>query len=703
MVSSLPLGWSVSAGPGGARDSATNGWDSRRASFTIAATTSVPLASLPRSPAATRELDEARQYEGGAMHGMALASPFDPARIDLCFLETGFSPAHVFSTGSGWDASVQEAGWDHLGGEFITAPVMVATKAARQPVNELSPGDAGPAPGPTTLPPHRVPGPLGVGPVVAGPVVAGPLGAASALGHVAAASPGPGGSPQVMASVARGVAGLGGLTPFGPRPRLDVFAVGTDFALHHQVLWDGTLSASPSWENLGGIFISAPTAATAFGETRIDVFGLGLDRALYQKTWDGQRWSHDWVRLGGIFSSDASAVSWAPGRLDVFVRGADFTLRHRAYDGTSWLNDWQNLGGSLASAPAAVAWGPDRIDILAVSHAGTLVHTWWDGMIWNAWEDLGTPRPELTLTGTPTAVSWAPHRLDVLVLGSDGVLYHYWFADGAWDGPEPLGSGETITDCAAIVTAPQALHAFKAGAGGAILTSLYDGATWAPWEQTGMHLVLPTRYVFSIDLVQVDTARSLNADTDTATATLTIGDSPATTATQSIDAIGGTHPKQWQTNALRFGPVTVELADSVVFNYQVVNQGNPDPNAVDSVMTAAGKKLADYAVQSISKSLLDGLTAIEAVEIGSVSSAVPVVGPLLGILAGWLVGEIASIFTANCDGPVALEQVVLLGRDLYRNTAAGPYRTTTTHPGTDSNSFCGDNSVYEVSWSITRA
>ena len=627
------------------------------------------------------------------MHGMAVASPFDSARIDLCFLASGFNPAHVYSKGSGWDSTVPEAGWDLLGGEFVTAPVMVVSKAAPQPVNKLPVGDAGAAPEPTTPPPHRVPGPLGPG----------PIGAASELGHFAATSPGAGGSPHVLASVAHGPAGLGGLTPFGPRPRLDVFAVGTDFALHHQVLWDGTLATSPAWENLGGIFISAPTAATAFGETRIDIFGLGLDRALYHKTWDGVWWSHDWERLGGIFSSDASAVSWAPGRLDVFVRGADFTLRHRGYDGTNWLNDWQNLGGSLASAPAAVAWGPDRIDVFGVSHLGSLVHTWWDGMIWNAWEDLGTPHPGETFTGTPSAVSWAPHRLDVLVLGSDGNLYHYWFVDGAWDGPEPLGSGETITDCTAIVTAPQVLHAFKAGAGGRILTSLYDGTTWAPWEQTGMHLVLPTQYVFSVDLVKVDTTRSLNADTDTAQATLTVGNSPAATATQWIDAIGGTHPKEWQTNLLRFGPVTVELADSVVFNYQIVNKGDPNPNVVDSAMTAAGKKLADYAVQSISKSLLSGLTEIESVEIGTVSSAVPVVGPLLGILAGWLVSELTSIVFADCDGPVALEQVVLLGRDLCRNTAAGPYRTTTTHPGTDSNTGCGANSVYEVSWSITRA
>jgi len=640
------------------------------------------------------------------MKGMALASLFDPARIDLCFLQAGgATPAHVYSKdGGGWDPTVPQAGWDILGGEFVTAPVMVATKTAPQLVNAPEGGNA-PEPTPTPPPPHHVPGHLGAletaPEVTTSPPHHLPPAEAVELAHVEAASPGE--PAHVAASLAHGPAGLGDFSPFGPRPRLDVFAVGTDFALHHQVLWDGALSKTPGWENLGGIFISAPTAATAFGEARIDVFGLGLDRALYHKTWDGEWWSHDWERLGGIFSSDASTVSWAQGRLDIFVRGADFTLRHRAYDGTNWLNDWQNLGGSIASAPAAVAWGPDRIDVFALSHQGSLVHTWWDGMIWNDWEDLGTPHTGQIHTGTPTAVSWAPHRLDVFVLGGDGNLYHYWFADGAWDGPQALGTGEAITDCAAIVTGPHTLRGFKAGAGGRILTSSYDGATWEPWQQSGMHLHLPTQYVFSVDLVKVDTARSLNADTDTAQATLTVGNAPAATATQHIDAIGGTHPKQWQTNALSFGPVTVDLADSVVFNYQILNKGNPNPDVVDSALTAAGKKLADYAVQSISTSLLSGLTEIESVEIGAVSSAVPVVGPLLGILAAWLVSELTSIVFADCDGPVALEQVVLLGRDLCRQTAAGPYRTTTTHPGIDSNIGCGANSVYEVSWSITRA
>lgn len=65
------------------------------------------------------------------MKGMAIASLFDPQRIDLVFLDVDFSAAHVYSTGGGWAATNAQSGGDHLGGVFITPPVLVATKAPR--------------------------------------------------------------------------------------------------------------------------------------------------------------------------------------------------------------------------------------------------------------------------------------------------------------------------------------------------------------------------------------------------------------------------------------------------------------------------------------------------------------------------------------------------------------------------------------------
>jgi hypothetical protein len=54
----------------------------------------------------------------------------------------------------------------------------------------------------------------------------------------------------------------------------------------------------PSWEYLGGVFISSPDAAS-WASNRIDVFAVGEDSALWHRFWDGSDWS-EWESLGAF-------------------------------------------------------------------------------------------------------------------------------------------------------------------------------------------------------------------------------------------------------------------------------------------------------------------------------------------------------------------------------------------------------------------
>ncbi len=85
------------------------------------------------------------------------------------------------------------------------------------------------------------------------------------------------------------------------------------------------------------------------------------------------------------------------------------------------------------------------------------------------------------------------------------------------------------------------------------------------------------------------------------------------------------------------------------------------------------------------------------------SAMLPVIGSALGLLAGWIVGEVAGILTADCDGPVAAEQAAFKGQQLWNFTAHGPHQVTTYHPGTDSPAGCGSNSIYKVTWVVTKS
>lgn len=488
---------------------------------------------------------------------------------------------------------------------------------------------------------------------------------------------------------------------------LDVFAVGTDFAMYTKQFVQG---AWPSdWLSLQGDFNSGP-AVIGRPNGRLDIFAVGSDFAMYHRTRTGlptkERWSADWEYLGGSFSSTASVVSRDIATIDVFARGSDFTLRHRRNINGAWFDDWQNLGGSLASPPVAVSWGSRRIDVFAVGSDGALWHRWWDTEIWNDWESLGG-----SLTQTPSAVAWAPGRLDVFALGLDGAIQQYSFDDHAWRGRQSLGApldppgAEFTSGPLAVSLSLDQINLIGVGTDANLHAKFFDGSTWSPpanFDFVGSgHVWLPTRYLFSADRVQVVESRSTDEDTDAAVASIGAGNWPIQTATQYIGDIGGfATPQGQQLDSLSFAPVTVELCEASVFTYLIVNAGHVDAKAVDDALVKAAGSITADSVTSVSKAIGAGVGAIIAIEFIGTTIIAPVVGSLLGSLIDYLLGKLGQVVFVDCDGVVAAELVALSGRDLYLAARDEP-TVTTTHPGTHSPTGCGPDSIYEVTRTIS--
>src|SRR5207245_1910881 len=84
-------------------------------------------------------------------------------------------------------------------------------------------------------------------------------------------------------------------------------------------------------------------------------------------------------------------VAWGTNRLDLFGLGMEHALWHRWWNGSSW-GGWESLGGILTSPPTAVTWGPNRLDVFGVGTDSAVWHRWWDGMSWGGWESLGGSR-----------------------------------------------------------------------------------------------------------------------------------------------------------------------------------------------------------------------------------------------------------------------------------------------------------------------
>ena len=133
------------------------------------------------------------------------------------------------------------------------------------------------------------------------------------------------------------------------------------------------------------------------------------------------------------------------------------------------------------------------------------------------------------------------------------------------------------------------------------------------------------------------------------------------------------------------------------FNYLVVNSGHEDWATTNAILHKTGGALASAGA----KAATTALGTVIGAEIGGV--VMPVIGTILGAAAGWLIDQVTTLLTANCDGPVAAEQLTVTGDQLWTNTQHGAWQHSTYHPGVDSAAGCGSNSIYIAHWSIRRS
>lgn len=209
-----------------------------------------------------------------------------------------------------------------------------------------------------------------------------------------------------------------------------------------------------------------------------------------------------------------------------------------------------------------------------------------------------------------------------------------------------------------------------------------------------------SNFTFRLDSFEIENTRSRHEDTDYVSCSFALGSAAPQTKTKSMgDLNNGTYPV-----GISFGPVTISSPTEVaIFNYLIVNAGHEDWSTIDGMITKAGSTLAKAGADAAASAAGAAAGTLLGAEIGGV--VVPIIGPALGALAGWVVGEITGLVTADCDGPVAAEQLVVTGAQLWASTqdANKTWSHQTYQPGTDSAAGCGSNSIYLVNWSVVRS
>jgi hypothetical protein len=159
---------------------------------------------------------------------------------------------------------------------------------------------------------------------------------------------------------------------------------------------------------------------------------------------------------------------------------------------------------------------------------------------------------------------------------------------------------------------------------------------------------------------------------------------------------------------LGFSDIQISDTDAVVMIVTIVNSSQGVSattkyleSAMSKLASAAGSALGKVVAQEIlTQGVKDAIGAAIGATIGT--AAVPLIGSALGALGGFLIGEAWGILFPNCDGPVAASVFVYSGAEIRAATANGaPMNWTVNYPGIDSADGCGDNSNYDVSYSIT--
>ena len=201
----------------------------------------------------------------------------------------------------------------------------------------------------------------------------------------------------------------------------------------------------------------------------------------------------------------------------------------------------------------------------------------------------------------------------------------------------------------------------------------------------------PATYSFQFDSYHIFTTRSLNDDTNFLSVSIAVNGRVPENQTRSMgDNDNGPHPV-----SLHLKPILVDSPNTkVVYNYAIVNAGHGNGSEIIKKLQTTLEELANLG------SAWAGTTTGAAIG-GTFGGPI---GAAVGAFAGFIAGGALQIIFANCDGPVAVQQVVFTGQDLWRLTQGSGNKLVqnVNHPGIDSPWGCGSNSNYTVNWSVTR-
>jgi hypothetical protein len=243
------------------------------------------------------------------------------------------------------------------------------------------------------------------------------------------------------------------------------------------------------------------TLAASTWVNRTDIWGLGSDNQIYQRSWRNDSWIPDsgWTQHSGYATSPPAAVAWlgpVQGQSDwnsavlALGNGTQYWFEYQL-GGDAWTN-WTGLGGPAYGPPVATSWAGDsynnsngtranQVDAFGIGTSSSIYHNSWDGFTWTGWEDLTG-----TATSRPAVTAWGRDRLDVVGLGTGNMMFHKSWNSGTWDSDWTNLGGVFASPPAMVSWGPNRLDVFGISTNYSVQHLGFNGTSWdGSWQTIG--------------------------------------------------------------------------------------------------------------------------------------------------------------------------------------------------------------------------
>jgi len=236
---------------------------------------------------------------------------------------------------------------------------------------------------------------------------------------------------------------------------------------------------------------------------RLEIYCIGLDRRLYQKSWllELETWAPNpgWSRIdasppqdvktspAAVATADSSNIFYGNSEVQSGLR----QIKHAKSGAWEDIINPTQVAVQMELPPTVISRDANQMDLIYTgTQAGVkdIYYQWFDGTGWHGNPDFSPSTPfGLPLKGATyrkiAAASWSPTRLDLIVVGTNGQLYWKALTGQSWYPPIGWESifGNFGSAPAAVSWGPDRIDVVGIYDDGTMNHAWFDGVNWS-WQ-----------------------------------------------------------------------------------------------------------------------------------------------------------------------------------------------------------------------------